>query len=520
VTDVRIVTEPLGGSPLSRLVQAGDAPESWLARVPDSSAGWRAVAAARAGEEDWSARLAALAPAFQATGTAAERLERVRREGGVVVTTGQQPGLFGGPVYTWSKAVSALALADEIEERTGVATAAVFWAATDDADFDEAASTVVARVGGTEVLRAIQEPPSGTPLSLARLGDLDGEIRRLRDASGSAADPRPLGAIELAYGDATRTHGDAFVQMLRAILTPLGMPVLDASHPAVREASAPTIDAALRSGAAIDVALATRAREIEATGHTPQVERVPGLALAFVRDGDAKRRLTIAGGAGGAKGTLTPNVLLRPIVERAILPTVAYVAGPGELAYFAQVSAVAAALHVPAPVAVPRWSCTLIEPHIQHLLDQFKIAPTDLAAPDALEGNLARGAMSDATSRALTELRETIALLPDALGDEAEESGCGPAVIGAVHSLEHRVDRLERRLLAGIKRRETALMRDAATLRAALYPGGVRQERRLNAIPIFARHGLGLLVEMQDSARPHAASLVEPPSVPRAAGTR
>ena len=520
MTDVRIVTEPLGGSPLSRLVQAGEAPESWLARAPDSSAGWRTVAAARVREGDWSARFAALGPAIQATGAAAERLERVRREGGVVVTTGQQPGLFGGPVYTWSKAVSALALADEIQEATGIATAAVFWAATDDADFQEAASTVVARVGGTEVLRATRQPTSGTPLSLAPLGNLDGEIRRLRDASGSAADPRPLGAIDLAYGDAARTHGDAFVQMLRAILAPLGMPVLDASHPAVREASAPTIDAALRAAAAIDAALAARARDIESAGHSPQVERVPGLTLAFVRDGDAKRRLMIAESARAARGTLTPNVLLRPIVERAILPTVAYVAGPGELAYFAQVSAVAGAMHVPAPVAVPRWSCTLIEPHIQQLLDQFKVSPADLAAPHALEGDLARSAMSDATSRALAELRESIALLPDALGEEAEESGCGPAVVGAVHALEHRVDRLERRLLAGIKRRETEMMRDAATLRAALYPDGARQERRLNATPIFARHGLALLADMREAARPHAASLIEPSSVSRTAGTR
>jgi uncharacterized protein YllA (UPF0747 family) len=517
VTDVRIVTEPLGGSPLSRLLQAGDAPQSWLAPAPASSAEWRALAATRATEGDWSARLAALAPAFQATGAAAERLERVRREGGVVVTTGQQPGLFGGPVYTWSKAVSALALADAIHEATGVATAAVFWAATDDADFGEASSTVVARVGGTEVLRAAQEPPIGTPLSLAPLGNLDAEIRRLRDASGSAADPRPLRAVDLAYREATKTHGDAFVQLLRALLEPLGMPVLDASHPAVREASAPTIDAALRSASAIESALAERAREIAAAGHAPQVEGVPGLALAFVRDGDIKRRLTVAESARRPKGTLTPNVLLRPIVERAILPTVAYVAGPGELAYFAQVSAVAAALHVPAPVAVPRWSCTLIEPHIQHLLDQFNIAPTDLAAPNALEGQLARRAMSDATARALAELRETIALLPDALGEEGEGNGLGPAVVGAVHSLEHRVDRLERRLLAGVKRRETAMMRDAATVRAALYPNGVRQERLLNAVPIFARHGLALLAEMREAAHDHARALADPSMTPRAA---
>jgi uncharacterized protein YllA (UPF0747 family) len=514
MTDVRILTEPLGGSPLSRLLQSGDAPAAWLAPVPSTLDEWRARANERVAEWGgaWAQRWTALQPALAATGLAAERLERVGREGGVVVTTGQQPGLFGGPVYTWSKAVSALALADQIQASTGVATAAIFWAATDDADFAEAASTVVARMGGVDVLRATLEPLPGTPMSLAPLGDLSHATRQLRDASGSGADPRALEAAMAAYANPSTTHGDAFVQLLRALLAPLGMPVLDASHPAVREASAPTIDAALRSAGSIESALAVRAAEMRAAGYEPQVEDVAGLALAFVRDGSGKRRLTIAEAARakGGGGVYTPNVLLRPMVERAILPTVAYVAGPGELAYFAQVGAVADALGVAPPVAVPRWSCTLMEPHTEELLEKFGITPRELAEPNVLEGQVARGAMSDSTARTLADLRETIALLPDALGQESEEIGLGKAVVGAAQSLEHRVDRLERRLLAGIKRRETALMRDVATLRAALYPRGVRQERLLNPVPIFARHGLALLPEMREAARAHAAALVEP----------
>lgn len=509
MTDVRIVTEPLGGSPLSRFLQRGEAPDGWLRRPPATADAWRALARERAAEDGWRDRWDALGPAIMASGEAAARLARVQRDGGVVVTTGQQPGLYGGPVYTWSKAMSALALADELEARTGIPTAAVFWAATDDADFVEAASTVVARVGGLEELRATLAPPSGTPLSLAPLGDLYEAARRLAEASGSAADPRPLAAALESYGDAAVSHGEAFVHLLRALLAPLGVPVLDASHPAVRAASEPIIHSAMQRAAPIESALATRAGAIRAAGHEPQVDEVPGLALAFVRDGAIKRRLTVAE-AGGERGWLTPNVLLRPIVERAIMPTVAYVAGPGELAYFAQVTAVADALGVAAPLAVPRWSCTLIEPAVQGLLDAIGITPSDLDAPDALEGRLARTAMHDDTTRALAELRATIARLPDALHGESGALGVAPAVIGATQSLQHRVDRLERRLAAAIKRRDTTRMRDIATLRAALRPRGVRQERVLNVLPLLARHGWSLLTGMCRAARPHAASLIEP----------
>jgi uncharacterized protein YllA (UPF0747 family) len=517
MTDVRIITEPLGGSPLSRLMQRGEAPAEWQAVRPASADEWRARATARRTEHDWRARWDVLQPALQATGEAASRLARVREAGGIVVTTGQQPGLFGGPIYTWSKAMSAIALADALEKATGIPTIPVFWAATDDADFAEAASTTVARSGGLDVLRATIAPRAGTPMSLAALGDLTDAMRRLRDASGSAADPRPLDAVRAAYGSADRPHGDAFVALLRDMLAPLGVPVLDASHAAVRAESEPTIRAALDHAADAERALSARAAHIRALGHEPQVDDVPGLALAFVRENGTKRRLTVAE-ASAARGHLTPNVLLRPIVEHALLPTVAYLAGPGELAYFAQVGAVADALGVAMPLALSRWSCTLIEPHVQALLDRLHVELSELEQPDALEGRIARAAMSDASARALSHLREEIARVPAALGPESGPLGLDAAVTGAVQALAHRVDRLERRLVAGVKRRETAQMRDVATLRAALRPRGGRQERALNLIPMLARNGSALLDEMRHAARVHAFSLITPGRTTTAAG--
>ncbi|MBC7672527.1 MAG: hypothetical protein H7247_08915, partial [Polaromonas sp.] len=104
MTDVRIVTSPLGGTALSQLLQRGEAPAGWMPVAPRTPAEWRARALARARERNWEECWRALEPALLATGQAAERLRRVRAEGGGVGTTGQQPALFGGPVYTFSKA--------------------------------------------------------------------------------------------------------------------------------------------------------------------------------------------------------------------------------------------------------------------------------------------------------------------------------------------------------------------------------------------------------------------------------
>src|SRR3982751_6838182 len=114
MTDVRILSEPLGGSPLSLLMQRGEAPSDWLRSTPVGRDGWREMAGERSRAADWSSSWKILEPALAATGAAADRLSRVQREGGIVVTTGQQPGLFGGPIYTWTKAMGALALADAV----------------------------------------------------------------------------------------------------------------------------------------------------------------------------------------------------------------------------------------------------------------------------------------------------------------------------------------------------------------------------------------------------------------------
>lgn len=508
MTDVRIITEALGGSPLSRAIQSGEVPSSWLAAVPSGTDGWRQHVAQRAAAQDWRTRWRGLEPAFDASGAARDRLERVIAAGGVVVTTGQQPGLFGGPIYTLSKAVSAIALADALERTTGVPVAPVFWAATDDADFAEASITAVAGRGGLDVLRSTNAPAAGTPMSLTPLGDLTEQLTRLASACGSSADSRALELVRNAYASAASTTvGGAFVRLMRSLLEPLGMAVIDASHEVVATASRATLHRALAVAPEIERALADRSVDIRDARYEPQVEDVKGLTLVFARHMDTKRRLAI--GEDAASGAvLTPNVLLRPIIEHEILPTLAYVAGPGELAYFAQVSAVAETLHIATPVAVPRWSGTLVEPHVDELLARLDTSERELADPNALESRLARASLDSEAREALGRLRSALASVPEWLRASAETLDLERAVQGAAGAMLHRADRLERRLLAAVKRRETGLMTDVATLRAALRPRGERQERVLNPLPILARHGMALLEDMIAAARPHSEQIV------------
>ena len=511
----RVITDPLGGSSLSVAVQAAALDASVTPRVPAGVDAWRRQVKSVAGSsaKGW---FGVLREAFGPSGVAVARLQRVVDTGGVVVTTGQQAGLFGGPVYTWSKAIGALALADAIERETGVAVAPVFWAATDDADYAEASLTHLLINGVVERLKTERAPAPGTPMALAPLGDVRKLLTRLREACGSSAYEAAYAAAADEYRDGV-TVGAAYVSLLRALLDPLGIAVLDSSHVAVRAAGGPLMRSALEHARDVGAALNARRDWLRSAGYEPQVADVAGLSTVFVHEAGLKRRVPIAESAAvlhAAKpDALSPNVLLRPVMERAILPTVAYVAGPGELAYFAQVSAVAGGLGAAQPLAVPRWSCTIVEPAVDRALTRLGIGLDDIRDADAVAGRVARGAVPDDVQRALAELRAAIHTGTSILATTDAAASAGrllrPEIVeGLDRQLGFRLDRLERRLLAAAKRRGSDGLRDLHLARAAIWPDGARQERTLNFIPFLARYGDGLWARMREGADAHAASLL------------
>lgn len=509
----RVVTELLGGGPLSRAAQDGQAPDDWYVRRPAGADGWKRRAERTREEFAASRWLAGLRPAFDASGAAAERLERVADANGIVVTTGQQPGLFGGPAYTLLKAVSALTLADRIERETGIPTAPVFWAATDDADFAEASWTAIAVDGQVRRLTIPRRGQEGLVMAEMPLGDTTEQYEALAEAAGSAPHGAVLHALRAAY-QPDATLGGAYVRFLRGLLEPHGIAVLDAWHPATRAAARPTLVDALRRAPSIDEGLALRMVAIERAGFRAQVARVPRLSLVFRSTAGVKERVPIAQAAdvaARADSVLSANVLLRPVVERRILPTVAYVAGPGEVAYFAQVTAVSEALGVRAPLAVPRWAATVVEPSVDRRLGRLGMVLDDVRTPHDAERRLGDRSMPAVLREELEGLREDVGRRLGALGSAAaalEHLVPERVVEGARHQLLHRIDRLERRLRAAARARNAEAVADLAAVRAALMPEGHRQERRLNPVPMLARHGDLLMAQLKAGAAMHAGSLV------------
>lgn len=513
---------PLGGSALSRALQADPSLHGWLAPRPSAAAAWRErLEQVRSSVHgiDW---LTPLAPAIAATGLAAERLGRAAANG-VVITTGQQPGLLGGPAYTFSKALSALSMADALEAATGIPVAPVFWAATDDADWAEAATVEFATSRGLEAITLEGPPTDGVAMADVTLGAMDAALRALRAASGSAAHESILRMVEHAYVPHA-TIGAAYVQMLRALLEPLGICVIDAAHPALRAAADPMLRKALHHAASVHDALSARTRAIVDAGFSPQVDVVDGLSLVFrtqsAPSGRERERVrarvplneTARVLREADEGSLGSNVLLRPVIERGLLPTVAYLAGPGEYAYFAQVAPIADALGMQVPLVVPRWSGEVVDRRAELLRDELGLDAASLLDPHAAETRVARSAIDDDVQDAVERLRVAIETQVRAVRDavsQADDVVASDVVAGLARDLGHRLERFERRVVSGVKRREVELMRKVAFVRASLRPGGASPERRLSLIPMLARFGLSIFDAMREDARAYAEKLVQ-----------
>jgi uncharacterized protein YllA (UPF0747 family) len=267
---------------------------------------------------------------------------------------------------------------------------------------------------------------------------------------------------------------------------------------------------ALERASQIEAALFDRDSQLKAKGFSAQVQTVRGRSLVFSTTDGRRGRVPISHAMDTAvqESELSPNVLLRPILENTILPTVAYLGGPAEIAYFAQVSAVAQALEARPPLILPRWSGVVIEPRVEKILQKYSLTPDDFADPHAVETRIAHESLPDEIRSRIAELRRVTEKEISRLSAGDTDHLVSQQVIeGLKHNIQHRIERLERRYAAAVKRKGNDSLRDIGAARGSLYPLGKPQERALNIVPLWARYGDDLLNSVLDEATQYATIL-------------
>ena len=456
---------------------------------------------------------------------AAAALEGLSSGAGVVVT-GQQVGLFGGPLFTPFKAATALARARQATA-AGRPHAAIFWLATEDHDFEEINHVVFPARRELRSLTYSAAPEAARPVGGLVLDD---SITALVDeARAMLDDSEAMEALSTAYQPG-RTLAQAFAEFYSRVFATQGLLVLDAGGRAFHRMGAPVLRAALERADELHSALVERNRELEAGGYHAQVAVAPQSSLLFLIDEGtgarlALKRLTpsteepnglwqagrksyttadLVGILEAEPERISPSALLRPVFQDFLLSTSAIVGGPAEIAYFAQSAVLYERILGRLTPSLPRFSASLIEPKIGELLKKHGLTLEKVFAENSasLAQLLASQALPEEGKR---KLATTGAALEAELAALLEwmcslDVGLGRSSEIAASKMRYQMSRL-RRLAANFQLdREASLTRQAESVCQALYPGGALQERLHGAAYYFARYGFGLAEELTAQA--------------------
>lgn len=440
---------------------------------------------------------------------ALQNIQRLR-DGAPAVVTGQQVGLFGGPLFCLLKAISVAQLA----EKTGAVP--VFWLASEDHDLEEINFVNLAAADHLQKFTVNVPHQENVPVGTIVFGDeITAAVEQVESVFGAGASE--ISALLAASYRKGENFAGAFARFYAKVLGGLGIVFLNPLEPELHRVAQPLYRAALNQSDEINRALLAREHELEAAGYHAQVKVTPSHTLCFYFEDGVRTPVRHDGAdfvAGGHKLSRTEllarsercperfsaNVLLRPIVEDYLLPTLCYVGGPSEIAYFAQVEAVYRRLSPRVTPVVPRIFATLVEPRQAKLLDRYGLKVHDIfIGPEKLKQVIGAHVLPESVmksfdaagehlNRDLEAIRESLGKLDRTLMDAAEN---------AASKMRYQLQGLRDKAARAEARKSTELQHHADELSVMLYPNKDLQEREIGAAYFLLKHGAGLVEELK-----------------------
>lgn len=447
-------------------------------------------------------------------------LERFRA-GAAAIVTGQQVGLFGGPLYSVLKALTAIKLAAEQTEN-GIDTVPIFWLATEDHDLDEVSFTEV--LTREHVLAKLSLEMKNED---HRVGDvvLPDQVARLtRELRDLLGESEALTLLERCYAPGV-TFADAFARLFTELFRNFGLIFLDNRDPRLHSICASLFMKAAAHAVPLNQSLRRRSEELEAAGYNAQVHvDKTSTTLFHLQSG---RRLAIkvengvlkagkktwaseelAKNAERAPEEFSANALLRPVLQDYLLPTAAYIGGPAEIGYFAQSEVLYRELLGRVTPVLPRASITIIDAGVSRLLKKFGLQPQDCFIPaEELRLKISKKQFPERVQSAfetssvtldqeLSALQSTVSSLDATLAGAAEN---------ATRKMRYQLRRLAERAARAQLRKQSDLDRQCRRLSNSLYPNGTFQEREIGSIYFLATHGLQLLDRLYSVVHPSSS---------------
>ncbi len=453
-----------------------------------------------------------------------KHIELLRKPGSVAIVTGQQAGLFTGPLYTIHKALTVIKLAACMREQ-GIDAVPVFWIASEDHDYEEVKWTRLIDAEGH--VRTIEYTPENHPAEIP-VGKvtLDGGISKSIDEFLSYLPHSEfLTEIEKALREsyaAGTGFAVAFSKLMARIFKDYGVVLLDPSDEGLKQVAAPLYAQAIEKTTEIAEALVERSQALVSAGYHAQVNVSEEMAPLFIIDDGRRVAMTQRDGRFFVKGSdksfggdelaalalrcpncFSPNVTLRPVVQDYLLPTAAYIGGPAELAYFAQLRAVYDVLERPAPCVLPRASFTIVEGRHQKTMEKYDLQLSDFF--EGLHPAITKVVETSVDRNTAQAFEETEKLFNEQLNKLEEALGKADATLAdslkkSREKILYQIEHLRTRFIHASARREETTFRQVERAYTTLMPNKNFQERELNAFYFLARYGQSLIDDLYQAA--------------------
>jgi bacillithiol biosynthesis cysteine-adding enzyme BshC len=438
----------------------------------------------------------------------------------VAIVTGQQAGLFGGPLFTLLKALTALKLAEQVSRDHHVAVVPIFWIDAEDHDWEEVRACNVFGAELEPVTVSLPSRPNVDPAPVATIA-LDGAITAALADLDAALPDTPfkaelLAGLQRAYRP-DAGMADAFGAWLEHVLGHRGLVVYDASDAASKPLVSRVFAHELSHVGETVKRASLAGSDLIARGYHAQVHVQDESAALFRIDG-GRRAIRKHDGqfivgderfpidvllqqASERPTTFSPNVLTRPIVQDTLFPTICYVAGPNELAYLGQLRGVYDHFAVPMPLMFPRASATVLDSAAMRFMTKYKMPLEALQAQDeAALNELLRAQIPPSVEESFTQAAETI--------DTQMQRFIGaipaldPTLEGAARStlgrMQHDLQTLHGKMISAAKRRDETLRRQFMHARALAFPGGHAQERMIGFVSFLNQYGPALVDRLDE----------------------
>jgi bacillithiol synthase len=455
---------------------------------------------------------------FGASGATLANIERLRN-GAAAVITGQQVTLFGGQLLSFLKALTAIKLAEE-STNAGRSAVPIFWLATEDHDLPEVSA--VHLLNAKHELRTARVVPktlADAPVGGVRLGE------SVRDALATVVDALGENEITALVAEAyspDATFGHAFGRLFAKLFADFGLVLIDNSDLELHELARPVFAAAASQADAINTALLARGKELDGAGYHAQVKVTKASTLLFADQGGSRTAVHRLNGqyaigderieaaelvrrAERDPAKFSANAILRPVLQDYLLPTQTYVAGPAEIAYFAQSEVVYKHVLGRVTPVVPRASVTIVEAKVANLLQKYGLELRDAFVRETeLREKIARQALPDDLRESFRAAREASDRCQQPLAAALRK--LDPTLVDAFQTafkkIQYQITRLERRAAAAEVRRNDEIRRHAARISNSLYPLGQLQEREIAGVYFLARYGRGFLHDLYEAIDP------------------